>query len=53
MDKTRYSAFCGTDLNQKLRERGITEVDLVGYAPTSACCIPPWMRIITDTDNGL
>jgi nicotinamidase-related amidase len=32
MDKTRYSAFAGTDLEIKLRERGITEVHLVG------CC---------------
>lgn len=30
MDKTRYSAFAGTDLEIKLRERGITEVHLVG-----------------------
>ncbi|WP_059103394.1 cysteine hydrolase family protein [Shouchella shacheensis] len=30
MDKTRYSAFVGTDLDVKLRERGITEVHLVG-----------------------
>ena len=27
MDKTRYSAFAGTDLEMKLRERGIEEVD--------------------------
>ena len=26
MDKTRYSAFAGTDLELKLRERGITEI---------------------------
>ncbi|BBW96278.1 cysteine hydrolase family protein [Geobacillus icigianus] len=32
IDKTRYSAFAGTDLEIKLRERGITEVHLVG------CC---------------
>ncbi|ARP42825.1 isochorismatase [Geobacillus sp. 47C-IIb] len=32
MDKMRYSAFAGTDLELKLRERGITEVHLVG------CC---------------
>ena len=31
MDKTRYSAFAGTDLEMKLRERGIEEVHLVGY----------------------
>ena len=30
MDKTRYSAFVGTDLDIKLRERGITEVHLIG-----------------------
>jgi nicotinamidase-related amidase len=30
MDKTRYSAFAGTDLDLKLRERGITEIHLVG-----------------------
>lgn len=30
MDKTRYSAFVGTNLDLKLRERGITEVHLVG-----------------------
>lgn len=30
MDKTRYSAFAGTDLDLKLRERGITEVHLIG-----------------------
>lgn len=32
MDKTRYSAFAGTDLEMKLRERGIEEVHLVGCA---------------------
>src|SRR5690554_3186978 len=26
MDKTRYSAFCGTDLELQLRARGITEL---------------------------
>jgi nicotinamidase-related amidase len=30
MDKTRYSAFAGTDLDLKLRERGISEIHLVG-----------------------
>lgn len=35
-DKTRYSAFAGTDLGLKLRERGITEVHLVGVA-TDIC----------------
>ncbi|ASN05069.1 cysteine hydrolase family protein [Virgibacillus necropolis] len=32
MDKTRYSAFVGTDLDLKLRERQIEEVHVVG------CC---------------
>lgn len=36
MDKTRYSAFAGTDLEIKLRERGITEIHLVGCA-TDIC----------------
>ncbi|MDN4523221.1 cysteine hydrolase family protein [Fictibacillus fluitans] len=30
MDKTRYSAFAGTNLDLKLRERSITEIHLVG-----------------------
>ncbi|KUP08979.1 isochorismatase [Bacillus coahuilensis p1.1.43] len=30
MPKTRYSAFAGTDLDMKLRERGITDVYLTG-----------------------
>lgn len=38
MDKTRYSAFCGTDLDQKLRERGITEVHLIGVC-TDICVL--------------
>lgn len=38
MDKTRYSAFCGTDLNQKLRERGITDVHLIGVC-TDICVL--------------
>lgn len=38
MDKTRYSAFCGTNLNQKLRERGITEVHLIGVC-TDICVL--------------
>jgi len=38
MDKTRYSAFAGTDLNLKLRERGITEVHLVGVC-TDICLL--------------
>jgi nicotinamidase-related amidase len=36
MDKTRYSAFAGTDLEIKLRERGINEIHLVGCA-TDIC----------------
>lgn len=38
MDKTRYSAFCGTDLDLKLRERGIREVHLVGVS-TDICIL--------------
>jgi nicotinamidase-related amidase len=38
MDKTRYSAFAGTDLEIKLRERGITEVHLVGVC-TDICIL--------------
>ncbi|WP_102346366.1 cysteine hydrolase family protein [Bacillus sp. Marseille-P3661] len=38
MPKTRYSAFAGTDLEVKLRERGITEVHLVGVA-TDICVL--------------
>lgn len=38
MDKTRYSAFAGTDLAIKLRERGITEVHLVGVC-TDICVL--------------
>ncbi|MBD1380866.1 cysteine hydrolase family protein [Metabacillus arenae] len=38
MDKTRYSAFAGTDLELKLRERGITEVHLVGVC-TDICVL--------------
>ncbi len=30
LNKTRYSAFVGTDLDLKLRERGVTEVHLIG-----------------------
>ena len=37
-DKTRYSAFAGTDLEIKLRERGITEVHLVGVV-TDICIL--------------
>ncbi|MDQ0255244.1 nicotinamidase-related amidase [Evansella vedderi] len=38
MDKTRYSAFTGTKLELKLRERGITEVHLVGVC-TDICVL--------------
>ncbi|ANS74079.1 isochorismatase [Paenibacillus yonginensis] len=38
MDKTRYSAFCGTDLELKLRARGITEVHLIGVC-TDICVL--------------
>ncbi len=38
MDKTRYSAFAGTDLEIKLRERAITEVHLVGVC-TDICVL--------------
>ena len=38
MDKTRYSAFAGTDLEIKLRERGITEVHLIGVC-TDICVL--------------
>jgi len=37
-DKTRYSAFAGTDLEIKLRERGITEVHIVGVC-TDICVL--------------
>lgn len=38
MDKTRYSAFAGTDLELKLRERGITEIYLCGTC-TDICVL--------------
>ncbi|UOQ49285.1 cysteine hydrolase [Gracilibacillus caseinilyticus] len=38
MDKTRYSAFTGTDLEIKLIERGIQEVHLVGVC-TDICVL--------------
>lgn len=38
MDKTRYSSFAGTNLAQKLRERGINEVHLVGVC-TDICVL--------------
>jgi len=37
-DKTRYSAFAGTDIEIKLRERGIEEVHLVGVC-TDICIL--------------
>jgi len=38
MDKTRYSAFAGTDLELQLRSRGITELHLVGVC-TDICVL--------------
>ncbi|WP_215146066.1 cysteine hydrolase family protein [Exiguobacterium qingdaonense] len=38
IDKTRYSAFSGTDLDLRLRERGITEIHLVGVC-TDICVL--------------
>jgi nicotinamidase-related amidase len=38
MDKTRYSAFCGTDLELQLRQRGITELHLTGVC-TDICVL--------------
>ncbi|KRG13184.1 cysteine hydrolase family protein [Lederbergia galactosidilytica] len=38
IDKTRYSAFAGTDLEIKLRERGIEEVHIVGVC-TDICVL--------------
>ncbi|SIT87161.1 cysteine hydrolase family protein [Edaphobacillus lindanitolerans] len=38
MNKTRYSAFAGTDLVIRLRERGITELHLVGVC-TDICIL--------------
>jgi nicotinamidase-related amidase len=38
MDKTRYSAFAGTDLELKLRARGITELHIVGVC-TDICVL--------------
>ncbi|TBL77815.1 cysteine hydrolase family protein [Paenibacillus thalictri] len=38
MDKTRYSAFCGTDLEQQLRARGIQAVELAGVC-TDICVL--------------
>jgi nicotinamidase-related amidase len=38
MDKTRYSAFAGTDLELQLRSRGITELHLAGVC-TDICVL--------------
>ncbi|MCP3027405.1 cysteine hydrolase family protein [Halobacillus sp. A5] len=38
IDKTRYSAFSGTQLDLKLRERGITELHLTGVC-TDICIL--------------
>lgn len=38
IDKTRYSAFAGTDLELRLRERGIEELHLVGVC-TDICVL--------------
>jgi nicotinamidase-related amidase len=38
MDKTRYSAFCGTDLELQLRARGIGTVHLAGVC-TDICVL--------------
>ncbi len=38
MDKTRYSSFCGTDLELQLRMRGIEEIHLVGVC-TDICIL--------------
>lgn len=38
MDKTRYSSFCGTDLELKLRARGIQELHLAGVC-TDICVL--------------
>ncbi len=38
IDKTRYSAFAGTDLEIKLRERRITDIHLVGVC-TDICIL--------------
>lgn len=38
MDKTRYSAFAGTDLELQLRTRGITELHLAGVC-TDICVL--------------
>ncbi|MCH4057105.1 MAG: cysteine hydrolase [Lactobacillaceae bacterium] len=38
LDKRHYSAFCGTDLDSRLRERRITELHLVGVC-TDICVL--------------
>ncbi|WP_425060216.1 Peroxyureidoacrylate/ureidoacrylate amidohydrolase RutB [Sporomusa carbonis] len=38
MDKVRYSAFCGTDLDLQLRARGIREIHLAGVC-TDICVL--------------
>ena len=38
LDKTRYSSFAGTNLAQRLRERGIQEIHLVGVC-TDICVL--------------
>lgn len=38
MDKTRYTVFAGTDLEMRLRARGITELHLVGVC-TDICVL--------------
>jgi nicotinamidase-related amidase len=38
IDKTRYSAFAGTDLELRLRERGINEIHLCGVC-TDICVL--------------
>ncbi|WNR43435.1 cysteine hydrolase family protein [Paenibacillus roseipurpureus] len=38
LDKTRYSAFCGTDLELKLRARGVHELHLAGVC-TDICVL--------------
>lgn len=38
MDKTRYSAFAGTDLEIRLRSRGVTEIHLTGVC-TDICIL--------------
>lgn len=38
INKTRYSAFAGTDLDMKLRERGIKDITIVGVC-TDICVL--------------